>query len=72
MIVPAAKATIKHMLRALPREDRDLFIAASNVHPLTFDNVSGLKTRIMLSLPSACPHAQMIALMLGRIHAQGP
>ena len=29
-------------LRALPREDRDLFIAASNGHALTFDNVSGL------------------------------
>jgi len=28
-------------LRALPREDRDLFIAASN-HVLAFDNVSGL------------------------------
>ena len=29
-------------LRALPREDRDLFIAASNSHLLAFDNVSGL------------------------------
>jgi hypothetical protein len=29
-------------LRALPREDRDLFIAAMNGHVLTFDNVSGL------------------------------
>ena len=29
-------------LRALPREDRDLFIAANNGHLLTFDNVSGL------------------------------
>ena len=29
-------------LRALPRENRDLFIAASNGHVLTFDNVSGL------------------------------
>ncbi len=29
-------------LRALPREDRDLFIAANNGHVLTFDNVSGL------------------------------
>jgi hypothetical protein len=27
-------------LRALPREDRDLFIAASNGHVLAFDNVS--------------------------------
>ena len=27
-------------LRALPREDRDLFIAATNGHVLTFDNVS--------------------------------
>src|SRR6476469_9522196 len=26
-------------LRALPREDRDLFIAASNGHVLAFDNV---------------------------------
>jgi hypothetical protein len=29
-------------LRALPRNDRDLFIAASNGHILAFDNVSGL------------------------------
>lgn len=29
-------------LRALPREDRDLFIASSNGHVLAFDNVSGL------------------------------
>ena len=29
-------------LRAMPREDRDLFIAASNGHLLAFDNVSGL------------------------------
>jgi hypothetical protein len=34
--------------------------------------VEQLKTRIRLSLPSACPHAQMIAHMLGRIHAQSP
>jgi hypothetical protein len=30
-------------LRALPREDRDLFIAANNGHVLCFDNVSGLQ-----------------------------
>ncbi|MEZ5792378.1 MAG: hypothetical protein R3D34_16870 [Nitratireductor sp.] len=29
-------------LRALPREDRDLFIAAKNGHVLAFDNISGL------------------------------
>ena len=29
-------------LRALPREDRDLFIAASNGYVLAFDNISGL------------------------------
>src|SRR5207253_167788 len=29
-------------LRALPREDRELFISASNGHVLAFDNVSGL------------------------------
>ncbi len=34
--------------------------------------VEQLKTRIRLSLPSVCPHAPMISLMLGRIHAQGP
>src|SRR4030081_2364640 len=28
--------------RALPREDRDLFIAANNGHVLAFDNLSGL------------------------------
>ena len=33
-------------LRALPREDRDLFIAASNGHVLAFDNVSGLSNWI--------------------------
>ncbi len=33
-------------LRALPREDRDLFIAATNGHLLVFDNVSGLPTWI--------------------------
>jgi hypothetical protein len=30
-------------LRALPREDRDLFIAANNSHVLAFDNVSGMQ-----------------------------
>jgi hypothetical protein len=30
-------------LRALPREDRDLFIAATNSYVLAFDNVSGLR-----------------------------
>jgi hypothetical protein len=34
--------------------------------------IEQLKTRIRLSLPSACPHAPMIALMLRRIHAQSP
>ncbi len=29
-------------LRALPKEDRDLFIAATNGHLLSFDNVSGI------------------------------
>ena len=29
-------------LRALPREDRDLFIAATNAHLLAFDNISSL------------------------------
>jgi len=33
-------------LRALPREDRDLFIAANNGHVLAFDNVSGLRAWI--------------------------
>ena len=33
-------------LRALPREERDLFIAATNSHLLTFDNVSGLPSWI--------------------------
>jgi hypothetical protein len=37
-------------LRALPREDRDLFIAASNGHVLAFDNVSGLPAWISDSL----------------------
>jgi hypothetical protein len=34
--------------------------------------VEQLKTRIRLSLPSACPRAPMIVLMLRRIHAQSP
>ena len=49
----SAKSTFSAMLRALidpntaplrafPREDRDLFIAATNGHVLAFDNVSGL------------------------------
>jgi len=33
-------------LRALPREDRDLFIAAINGHVLAFDNLSGLPAGI--------------------------
>jgi hypothetical protein len=33
-------------LRALPREDRDLFIAATNAHMLVFDNVSNLQNWI--------------------------
>ena len=33
-------------LRALSREDRELFIAATNGHVLTFDNISGLPTWI--------------------------
>jgi hypothetical protein len=33
-------------LRALPREDRDLFIAANNSHVLAFDNISGLSPGI--------------------------
>ena len=33
-------------LRALSREDRELFIAANNGHVLTFDNISGLPTWI--------------------------
>ena len=30
-------------LRALPREDRDLFIAANNGHVLVFDNISACR-----------------------------
>jgi len=33
-------------LRALPQEDRDLFIAANNGHILAFDNLSGLPAGI--------------------------
>jgi hypothetical protein len=50
----SAKSTFSAMMRALldpntaplrapPREDRELFIAATNGHVLTFDNVSGLR-----------------------------
>ena len=31
------------LLRALPREERDLFIAANNAHVLAYDNISGLQ-----------------------------
>lgn len=34
------------LLRALPREDRDLFIAATNGHVLAFDNISSLPSSI--------------------------
>lgn len=34
--------------------------------------VEQLKTRIKISLPSACPQAAMLRVMLGRIHAQSP
>ncbi len=44
-------------LRALPQQDRDLFIAAKNRHVLAFDNVSGLPTwvsdRFAASLPAS-------------------
>jgi hypothetical protein len=39
-------------LRALPREDRDLFIAATNAHVLAFDNVSGLPAVVRHALPA--------------------
>jgi hypothetical protein len=43
-IINAARASQGQApLRALPREDRDLFIAANNGHVLAFDNVSGLR-----------------------------
>lgn len=34
--------------------------------------VEQLKTRIKISLPSACPQAAMLRVMLGHIHAQSP
>lgn len=37
-------------LRTLPREDRDLFIAATNSHLLVFDNISGLPSWMSDSL----------------------
>jgi len=37
-----SEVAIVEALEPLPREDRDLFIAASNGHVLAFDNVSGL------------------------------
>ena len=37
-------------LRSLPREDRDLFIAANNGHVTAFDNVSGLPDWLSYSL----------------------
>jgi len=34
--------------------------------------VEQLKARIKISLPSACPQALMLRVMMGRIHAQSP
>ena len=34
--------------------------------------VEQMKTRIKLSLPSACPHAPIFELILRRLQAQGP
>jgi hypothetical protein len=42
-------------LRALPREDRDLFIAANNGYVLAFDNVSGLPTWIPIRSAGSPP-----------------
>jgi hypothetical protein len=44
-------------LRALPREDRDLFIAASNGYVLAFDNISGLPPWISDTLCVSRPAA---------------
>ena len=41
-------------LRALPREDRDLFIAANNSHLLAFDNVSNIPNWMSGHVLSAC------------------
>ena len=38
----SAKTFLSKLLRALPREERELMIAANNGHVLAFDNLSGL------------------------------
>jgi hypothetical protein len=52
-------------LRALPREDRDLFIAASNAHVLAFDNVAGLPPWISDTL---CRLATGGGFAVGQLH----
>jgi hypothetical protein len=44
-------------LRALPREDRDLFIAATNSYVLAFDNVSGLPAWLSIRYADSRPAA---------------
>ena len=34
--------------------------------------IEQLKSRIKIALPTACPHRQMLALLMGRINAQSP
>ena len=46
-------------VRALPREDRELFIAANNGHLLAFDNLTGLLP--WLSNPSAGSRAEVLS-----------
>jgi transposase len=45
-------------LRALPREDRDLFIAAGNGHVLAFDNVPGVGALAASAILANAPDPQ--------------
>jgi hypothetical protein len=45
-------------VRALPREERELMIAANNGHLLAFDNLSGLPAWLSDALWSACERGQ--------------
>jgi hypothetical protein len=53
-------------LRALPRENRDLFIAATNAYVLAFDNVSGLSPWISDTLCRLSTHGSFAVRELYR------
>jgi hypothetical protein len=55
--------------RALPREERELMIAANNGHILAFDNLSGLPSWLSDAL---CRHDPLWRWGADRLHERGP